>query len=159
MRGAFRFLPLGENGIHGRDRSLWRADSKKQTQLVVLPTPKGESHNGVDKRGKSYSTEESMERVRQTTSTCFYGNLVRLTSQKLLIAITEGKVMGGLAWTAVSHEDSRVLKMLSLWGNSIFGLLVHWTRSNRSQDGRAIARAKTIRKCHVLTSLSYPTKH
>ena len=133
-RGAFEFYPVTtRTDAVGKDRALWKADSKAQRQLMVLPT-----HKGVKRTG---STKKHGELLR---STVFYARGIRWTSQALLVASTERRVLGGSAWTSLGHKDKRVLKAFALWANSIFGLIVQWVKGQRTQLGRSRSQIKAI---------------
>ncbi|MCY4419600.1 MAG: hypothetical protein OXB93_07125, partial [Cytophagales bacterium] len=156
IRGAFRFVPLLDEEPYGYDRSLWSADSKHKNTLIVHPTHKGESYSLKNKKGMLVSTESHRNAIRKSISTCFYAQYMGWASQKLLIASTHMKVMGGRAWTSLSHADDRVLRMMSLWGNSILGMLINWTQGSRTQSGRFMTRIKGIRQmpCPDFSQLS-----
>ncbi len=129
----------------GLDRSLWKAKCKEQTRLFVLPT-----HKGFPIQGKDH------DKVRATASSLFYARGMRWTSQSLLAATTEREVMGGRAWTSLSHADDRVLKAFALWINSTPGMVVQWTRGSRTQAGRSCIDPKAIKQvpCPRLDLLS-----
>ena len=143
-RGAFEFHSLEGESVPGSDLSLWAADGRTQTRLLVQPT-----HWGSGDAGKERET------MRRSVSTLFYGRTTRWTSQALLAASTEHKVMGGRAWVSLSHADGRVKKAFALWANSIFGMALHWTKGQRTQLGRSTMGIAAIRAmpCPDLTRL------
>ena len=137
--GAFEFYEIQTAAErYGEDTALWHANSKTQNSLVVVPTHKGYPRNT--------SSPANLHRIRQTVSTSFYSRSMRWTSQSLLAATTERACLGGRAWTAIMHEDPRVLNAIALWSNSIFGLIVHWTQGQRTQTGRSTVQVKALRK-------------
>ena len=149
-RGAFEFHPVtSETDAIGADRALWKACSKKQRSLRVLPTHKGLAPPGV-------GSQEQREQMRSYTSTLFYARNLRWTSQALLSASTEQPLLGGRAWTALLHEDVRVRKAFALWWNSTLGMIVHWTQGQRTQNGRSTTQIGALRKipCPRLDRLS-----
>ena len=126
-RGAFEFFDVtGPTDAIGADRSLWKADSKAQRSLVVLPT-----HKGVSVSSKK------CEEMRARQGRLFYARNMRWTSQALLAAMTKHAAMGGRAWTVLENDDVRVCKAFALWANSTLGMMVHWTRGQRTQAGRS----------------------
>ncbi len=134
-RGAFKFFPNeNSNDTFGWDMSLWSADGEKQHSIVVLPTHKGVPNPGGDVEG-----------MRMKQGKLFYARNLRWTSQALLAASTENFTMGGRAWTVLIHHDPRICKCFALWANSIFGLLIHWTRGQRTQSGRATTQVGAIK--------------
>ena len=147
-RGAFKFFPVqGEADAIGADRSLWAADSNAQRCLVVPPTHKGVPVTG----GKC-------EEMRKRRGRLFYARNMRWTSQALLAAMTKIDAMGGPAWTVLQHKDHRVCKAFMLWANSTLGMIVHWTRGQRTQSGRSTAQVKALGKipCPRLDALGGP---
>ena len=140
--GAFEFHSLTPNvGSIGRDHALWAANAKSQKTLVIAPT-----HYGVVPRELTGRDQQGM---RKQASTLFYARNMRWTSQSLLAASTRRETMGGNAWTTLKHKDPRVLKAFALWANSTFGLLIHWTRGQRTQPGRSLAKIKALKKIPV----------
>ncbi len=139
-RGAFRMYPLyGLTDAIGPDRSLWAADSTSQSALVVAPTHKGSAPRGV-------GTETKRREMRKYRSKVFLARNMRWTSQKLLSASTEQAVLGGRTWVSLGHADARVRKAFALWANSTLGLLIHWTRGQRTQSGRSTAQIGAVKK-------------
>ena len=140
--GAFEFHPLTQNtSIVGENRALWAADSKRQKKLVVAPT-----HRGVVPRELEGRDQEGM---REQASSLFYARNLRWTSQALLAASTQRPAMGGSSWTALKHNDPRVLKAFALWANSTFGLLIQWSRGQRTHSGRSRIQVKALKKIPV----------
>ncbi|MCY4158907.1 MAG: hypothetical protein OXF48_04790 [Bacteroidetes bacterium] len=139
--GAFEFNPVFDPRVDalGPDRSLWKADSKTQTQLRVSLTHKGSAPAGV-------GSDQDREVMRQFRSTLFYARNMRWTSQALLTAVSNYPGMGGRAWTSLQHADERVCKSFALWANSTLGFLVHWTQGQRTQSGRATTQIKALAK-------------
>ena len=149
-RGAFEFHPVtSETDAIGADRALWKACSKKQRSLRVLPTHKGLAPPGV-------GSPEQREQMRSYTSTLFYARNLRWTSQALLSASTPQPTLGGSTWTALIHEDVRVRKAYALWWNSTLGMIVHWTQGQRTHNGRSRTQIGALRKipCPRLDRLS-----
>ena len=149
-RGAFEFFPVqGETDAIGADRSLWAADSKAQSCLVVPPT-----HKGVPVKGRARKCEE----MRALRGRLFYARNMRWTSQALLAAMTKNDAMGGSAWTVLQHQDHRVCKAFMLWANSTLGMIVHWTRGQRTHSGRSRTQVKALGKipCPRLDALGDP---
>ena len=147
--GAFEMIPVVEpRDALGRDRSLWAASHKTQRNLVVRATHRGRQH--------AQSTHHNRQEMRASQSTLFYARNMRLTSQRLLAAVTEHPCLGGRAWTTLRHDNQNVCKAFALWANSTFGMVVHWTTGQRTQTGRSTAQVKALRKirCPDFSQLS-----
>ncbi len=124
--GAFEMFPVAsETDAIGNDRSLWAADASSQYCLVISPTHKGVPAN------------DGCDTMRARQGKLFYARNMRWTSQSLLTAVTKHEVMGGRAWTALQHDDLRVCKAFALWANSSLGMIIHWTRGQRTHSGRS----------------------
>ncbi len=134
--GAYAFSNVTNNSdAIGGIRALWNADSKKQKKLVLYPTHKGVVYDKVESR-----------RMSARRGRLHYQRGIQWTSQSVLAASTSLPVFGGRAWTTLIHEDPRVEKAFALWANSILGMLVHWTRGQRSQRGRSGVQVNAIKK-------------
>ena len=123
--GAFEFHPLKERVI-AKDASLWAANCETQKRLIVQPT-----HKGIVVR------KELAQRMRRRKSKLLYARGMSWLSQSLLTATTDDLVLGGSAWTTLQRDSEEVQKAFALWANSAFGMLVHWTRGQRTQKGRS----------------------
>lgn len=125
--GAFTLTPVtGEIDAVGMHRSLWAVDRNGQRSLVAEPTHKGSVH---DKDGAA--------RMWGRRTTLFYQRNMRWTTQSVLSVMTANGVMGGSAWTGLSHPDKRVMKAFALWANSIYGIIAYWATGQRTQHGRS----------------------
>lgn len=134
-RGAFEFnMVVSDTDAIGIHRSLWKADAKTQTRMVVLPTHKGTPHTS------------KADSIWATRSKLFYSRGMRWNTQSVVAATTKHDVMGGSAWTSLSHDDIRIQKVFALWSNSIFGMLIHWTRGSRTHSGRSRMQVRAISK-------------
>lgn len=133
--GAFEFHPLADERVIARDASLWEANCKTQKWLLTEPT-----HKGLEVR------KELAQRMRDQKSKLLYRRGMRWTSQALLAATTRDEVIGGSAWTTLGHADARVQKVFALWANSALGMMVHWTRGQRTQKGRSTTQIGALRQ-------------
>lgn len=147
--GAFEFHAItGPSDALGKDRALWKANSRAQVSILTRPTHKGVAPRGV-------GSDDDREDMRKAGSKLFYARNMRLTSQKLLTAKTRVDTLGGRAWTSLLHEDHRVQSAFALWANSTLGLIVHWTQGQRTQTGRSTTQIGALKKipCPQLDSL------
>ena len=139
-RGAFQFYKIKDDlDAIGRDRAVWQADANRQMSLEVLPTHKGVAVKGV-------GSDPERDAMRKFKSILFYARNMRWTSQALLSASTEKPAMGGRAWVALQHKNPDVSKAFALWANSTLGMIVHWTRGQRTQLGRSTTQIAAVKK-------------
>lgn len=77
-------------------------------------------------------------------------------SQALLASTTNDVVLGGRHWMTLEHEDALVQKAFALWANRMLGMMVHWTRGQRTQKGRSTTQIGSLKKipCPNLDRLS-----
>lgn len=137
--GAFTMHPVVDrHDAVGEDRALWNANAESQRRLLVGPTHKGLPY--------AAATAQDKANVRGKMGRLFYQRNMRWTSQKLLAASTSSPMHGGSSWTSLMHADDGVLCAMSLWFNSIFGMLVHWSQASRQQEGRARTQVNAVRK-------------
>ena len=132
-RGAYRWTPLSRQGSTASIQSLWAADSRSQQTIACMPTHRGELWE-----------QEIADRVSGTRGRLHYSRGMRWTSQSVLAAATARPVFGGRAWTTLLHDDVRVCSAFALWANSSLGMMVHWTRASRTQEGRAGLQVNAI---------------
>lgn len=118
----------------GRYRSLWNVDSKRQTRMVVLPTQKCTIYD-----------EARAGRMWESRSTLFYCRKTSWAS-RVVAAMTAQAVMGGNMWISLQHADPRILKAFALWANSIYGMLVYWSRGSRTHPGRSMLEVRAMKK-------------
>jgi hypothetical protein len=134
-RGAFVLHKVTSNmDAVGMYRSLWKADADAQTSLVVSPTHKGTPH-----------TNKAND-IWETRSTLFYSRGMRWNTQCVVAATTRQAAMGGRSWLSLRHDDARIMKAFALWANSIYGMMVHWTRGQRTHSGRSTMQVNAIKK-------------
>ena len=122
----------------GELRFLWAGQGRNRPRLVVQPQHKALGFIGDLTRLQT--------RMYKSRGTLHDARNMRWTSQALLAATTVNNVMGGRAWTTWKRRDARVRGIGALWGNSIFGLVTHWTRDQRRPTGRATTRMGALRK-------------
>ena len=141
QRGQYEMHKIDNQDIH-KIVSLWAAYSEKQAQILVDPTHYGLSMNPDD--------VDKVQAVQSSASNLFYQRNVRWTSQKILVAKTNKPVLGGRAWTSLrnnnpKYRDDVVEFAFSLFANSILGILVHWSYTQRQQAGRSLVQVKAIK--------------
>ncbi len=144
--GAFTFFDLFDrSSAIGGLRALWSTDAKQQKSLILNPTHKGVLYD-----------KATAERIATKIGRLHYQRGIQWTSQSILAASTSFPMFGGRAWTSLIHEDSRIEKAFALWANSTLGMMVHWTRGQRSQRGRSGVQVNAIKKmpCPDLSALN-----
>ncbi|MCY4541337.1 MAG: hypothetical protein OXB95_02925 [Rhodobacteraceae bacterium] len=134
-RGSFVVDALPDNQMAGLDGMLWSHNHASQTSLLVTPTHSGTPRDGQD-----------IARIRETASTLFYARNLRWNTQKLVAASAARPTMGGRSWVSLRHDNPNVLKAAALWFNSTPGIVVHWTRGQRTDPGRAPTQITAVKR-------------
>ncbi|MYI77366.1 MAG: SAM-dependent DNA methyltransferase [Gammaproteobacteria bacterium] len=145
-QGALEIYPIARRSeVEGSNRLLWHSNSRLQQTLTIEATHKGIVHDN-----------DAFERMRDKVSTLHYQRGMRWTSQSLLCATTRHSVYGGRAWTSLITTEDNVKFAFALWGNSILGLISHWSQGQRTQGGRSTTQIKAIKKvpCPNLAKLN-----
>jgi hypothetical protein len=64
--------------------------------------------------------------------------------------LTAKKTIGGRAWPSIKMDTVDQEKVLVLWANSSFGLLLHWWHANKQQAGRGSIGISALESLPVL---------
>ncbi len=111
-------------------------------------------NEGILRRGKN-STEdkfaqEKASRIWDLSSHCHFNKDFRFNSQSTAMQYTSKQTIGGHAWPFIKLANDQQEKALVLWGNSIFGLLLHWWHANKQQSSRGRTVLTAIPSLSVL---------
>ncbi len=132
--GAFVFDPIGD-GFDCVHPALWAADAEQQRTLLTQPTHCGEP---------VADDKAPIRPMLAQRSDLFISRNLRFTSQALAAARTAQPIMGGRAWTALSHPDEGVKAGLAIWCNSTLGLLLRSCYAQTTQAGRATMQVNAL---------------
>ena len=131
-RGAFTFDPVGDD--IPTYPALWRANAQTQRRITVAPTHGGQPVNG----------DGSVDAMLAQRGDLFISRTLRMTSQALAAARTDGPAMGGRAWTALISDDEGVKAALAIWLNATPGLVLRTCYAQTTQAGRATMQIKAL---------------
>ena len=124
-RGAFRWTPVESfGGGVSAHMSMWAANGKAQTRMIVEPTHAGELFD----RAKA-------ENVNGKQSRWFINKGVSWTSQSLLVAKTNRERHGGRAWNALQGLTDATGACVALFFNSVFGAFAMRAYGQSPQQG------------------------
>ena len=137
-QGPFNKIPL----TVGFYPCLWSNNSKTQKTIIVKPDCSLEK--------KHDATEKHVEKVLKTVSKTHVNLQIRYTSQRLIVAYTKKPVIGGRSWPNVMLHNKAYEKALSVWMNSIFGILSYWFKAGFQQMGRGQMSREAFRIFPVL---------
>ena len=126
---------------------LVRHDCTTQRALEVRPeeelSPKSGRKAGVSK------LEAGMSRLHLNDNH-------RYNSQPLSACMTPTPSIGGRGWPNVLLEDQQQEKALAVWLNTSLALLLHWARSNHTQNGLGYLNRRQMGELTVLDVTALP---
>ena len=122
--GAFEWTPLVQLEVDSIYKSMWAADGKQQTKLIVQPT-----HSG------SIIDRKLARQVATQRSLWFVNRNLAWTSQALAVARTSALTHGGRTWNALQDVSDEIGKCITLFSNSIFGAIVRRAYGQKGQRG------------------------
>ena len=108
---------------------LWNNKADKQQTMVVEPD------HSLEK--KPDATTEHVTTVWSTRSRVHFNLQPRYTSQRLIAAYTKTESIGGSSWPNVIPHNQIYEKALTVWLNSVFGILTYWFAAGSQQSERA----------------------
>ena len=121
--------------------SMWNHTARNETLMVCEPDSQLQVRQGM---------EEKAETVWTTASRSHINLDFRFNTQPLVVAFTQQESIGGTAWPNVILPNSYFDYALSVWCNSILGLVLHWWHSNRQDSGRGRTTITTVPTLPVL---------
>lgn len=148
-RGAFEIRKLEDNEIPEYP-ALWNHQANRERKLVVHPDTCGDVM--PENRAKASSD------WKRTASRLHWNVDFRLSSQSLAMCLTPDKCLGGTAWPNVIANDEEHEIPILLWSNSTLGLLMHWWKGTRQQQGRSRVQITAIPEYLILDPRSLTNK-
>ena len=132
--GVFEFRELKVEDVPMHP-SVWSVDREKQTSLLIGP-----SHDGTVKSNNGSLLQDIVAK----RSDLFISRVLGMGSQALAATMTVEPMLGGRAWTSLSHPDKSVKTAAALWLNSTLGMLVRLGYAQTTQPGRATLGVKAM---------------
>jgi len=134
---------------------LWSHDATRERTMLFEGESEGLPHRGRTEDDR-VALDKKYEFVLETTSHCHFNQNFQFNSQSTAMQFTPRKTIGGRAWMSVQLETMEYEKALVLWGNSSFGILLHWWHANKQQSGRGNVVKTALKTLPVLdvTALS-----
>lgn len=152
------FKKYSGNKVGAAYQSLWNHDSQRERTLSVEP----DSYCRVRDIGGSIPAElHSRADLRWATANRVHYNLdFQFNSQSLVVAMTERPSLGGRAWPTVILDNKDHEYAFALWCNSTLGLLCHWWKANKTQNGRGSTTVTGILNISTLNVMQLtPDQH
>ena len=135
-RGAFEMHRRESNVQEGYD-ALWKLEYiTPQRSMQVVPDQKAQI--------KPQNVEKAHGILRQHNSRTHYHMELGFNANSVLAHWTEVPTLGVSCVTNVKLEDSSYDAAWTLWTNSTFGMLCHWTTGGKQQPGRGTFTLMTL---------------
>ena len=135
-QGPFKKIRYDRQKVY---QCLWNNDSNAQRTMAVDPDCTLEK--------KPDAAVQHVAGVWRTRTRLHINLQVRYTSQRLVAAYTKQETVGGSAWPNVILKDRRHEKALTVWLNSVFGILAYWFAAGSQHTGRGLM---TITSCKLM---------
>ncbi len=116
---------------------LWHLDSNSDSQRAMLVQP--DSH--AQPRPNS---AEKVQKIMRLNGRAHYNMELQFNANSLIQMFTEQNVIGVNKLPNVVFDNKIYEYAWTLWCNSTFGLLCHWYRSSKQQQGRGILSRATF---------------
>ena len=120
---------------------LWNNKAVRQQTMVVEPD--------LSLEKKSTATPEHVITVWSARSRIHLNLQPRYTSQRLVAAYTERESIGGRSWPNIILHNKSHEKALTVWLNSVFGILTYWFAAGSQQSERALMSKTSCKKIPV----------
>lgn len=134
IRGPFRVESL-KSTVAPTYPILWSHDASRERCMEFEADSEGIVRQGANP-AEDTSVRNKADRIWSTSSHCHFNVDFRFNSQSTAMQFTNKKTIGGTAWPSINIGNPNQEKALTLWGNSSFGLLLHWWYANKQQAGR-----------------------
>ena len=120
---------------------LWASNSDRMVSFVVEP-----DQQGTIKPDK----KEHADRIWLLRSHTHQAAEFGFGAQKLGVAFTERKSIGGRGWPNLKLPTKRHEKAYCLWGNSSLAIMQYWFHASKQQTGRGIMPVTQLKSLPAL---------
>jgi hypothetical protein len=134
IRGPFKIERI-KPGAAPTYPVLWAHDAKRERSMEFEADSEGFVRQG-DSHAEDTVVRSKADRIWATASHCHFNRDFQFNSQSTAMQFTRKRTIGGMAWPSIALPSAEQEKVLTLWGNSSFGLLLHWWHANKQQSGR-----------------------
>jgi hypothetical protein len=128
---------------------LWTHDAKRERCMEFEADSEGILRQGKNSTEDKFAQEKANV-IWATASHCHFNRDFRFNSQSTAMQFSSKKTIGGRAWPSITLSGVEQEKVLTLWGNSTFGLLLHWWYVNKQQAGRGVSGVAALPSMPVL---------
>jgi hypothetical protein len=134
IRGPFDILDVEENSTPTYP-ALWKHDAIREMTMMFEADSEAQPKHAKNAEEKVIIAEK-VAAIWATASHCHFNQNFRFNSQSTAMQFTPRRSIGGRAWISIRLASEDHEKALVAWGNTTFGLLLHWYHANKQQAGR-----------------------
>lgn len=134
IRGPFEITIVKSNSVPTYP-VLWSHDADRERAMSFEGDSEGTPHRGRTPKEQA-TVSQKVASLWATASHCHFNQNFQFNSQSTAMQFTPRKTIGGRAWLSIRLASEEQEKALVLWGNTSFGLLLHWWHANKQQLGR-----------------------
>ncbi|GIK67298.1 MAG: hypothetical protein BroJett018_50920 [Chloroflexota bacterium] len=148
LRGPFDVVTLKPNSIPTYP-VLWSHEAERERTIRF-----DADCEGTIRQGKTPNEQEiivsKVQNIWNSASYAHFNRDFRFNSQSTAMQFTPRKTIGGRAWLSIQLASIEQEKALVTWGNTSFGLLLHWWHANKQQSGRGSIGVMSLATMPVL---------
>jgi len=148
IRGPFRIEAL-KTKTAPTYPVLWTHDARRERCMEFEADSEGILRQGKNSTEDKFAQEKA-SMIWSTASHCHFNRDFRFNSQSTAMQFSSKKTIGGMAWPSIILSNAEQEKVLTLWGNSTLGLLLHWWYVNKQQAGRGRSGVAALTSMPVL---------
>lgn len=134
---------------------LWKHSAKRERTLAFEAESEGQPKKGRD-ADEQELIDKKVPVIWATASHCHFSREFRFNTQSTGIQYTPRLAIGGRSWISIKMESNVQEKALTAWGNTSFGLLLHWWHANKQQSGRGSIGKTALQDLPVLDVPALP---
>jgi hypothetical protein len=134
IRGPFVISDV-QKGSAPTYPALWKHDATREATLMFDAESEAQPRHAKNAKEK-HLIDHKVAAIWATASHCHFNQNFRFNSQPTAMQFTPRRSIGGRAWISIRLATADQEKALVAWGNTTFGLLMHWYHANKQQAGR-----------------------
>ncbi|HLJ58621.1 MAG TPA: hypothetical protein VKZ50_02705 [bacterium] len=148
IRGPFLISDIDEHAAPTYP-VLWSHDATRETTMMFPADSEAQPKHPKNATEKLVINEK-VATIWATAAHCHFNQNFQFNSQPTAMQFTPYRTIGGRAWISIRLASVEQEKALVAWGNTTFGLLLHWYHANKQQSGRGNIGRTALRSLPVL---------
>lgn len=156
VRGPFTISEAAPGGVPTYP-ILWAHDAKSERTLLFPGDREGQPLTSTDAETQE-KIAQKVASVQASASHCHFNQNFQFNSQPTAMQFTARRTIGGRAWMSIRLHSEAQEKALVVWGNTSFGILLHWWHANKQQSGRGNIGKSSLESLRILNVACLTTK-